>query len=89
MSDSATPWSAAQQAPLSVGFPRKEYRSGLPFPSPGDLPDPGIETVSAALQADSFTTEPPEKPRRMLEKTAGFRLVFCDLRKNSRMWGFL
>ena len=48
---------ASQQAPLSMGFPRQEYWSGLPFPSPGDLPDPGIEPRSPALQADSFPTE--------------------------------
>ena len=45
----ATPWAVALQAPLSVGFPRQEYWSGLPFPSPGDLPEPGIELVSPAL----------------------------------------
>ena len=50
-------------------LPGKENRSGLPFNSPGDLTDPGIENVSPALQEDSFTTEPPEKPNRMLEKT--------------------
>ena len=49
-----TPWTVAHQAPLSVGFSRQEYWSGLPFPSPGDLPDPGIEPASAALQADSL-----------------------------------
>ena len=43
MSDSATPWTVARQAPLSMGFSRQEYWSGLPFPSPGDLPDPGIK----------------------------------------------
>ena len=43
-------------------FPRQEYRSGLPFPSPGDLPDPGTEPGSSALQADSLPTEPPGKP---------------------------
>ena len=47
-----TPWTVAHQAPLSVGFSRQEYWSGLPFPSPGDLPDPGIELGSPALQAD-------------------------------------
>ena len=47
-----TPWTIAHQAPLSVGFPRQEYWSGLP--SPEDLPDPGIESVSPALQADSL-----------------------------------
>ena len=54
MSDSATPWTVAHQAPLSVEFPRQEYWSGLLFPIPGDLPDPGIEpknSVSPALQA--------------------------------------
>ena len=50
----AIPWTTAHQAPLSMGFPRKEYWSGLPFVSPGDLPDPGIEPVSPALQADSL-----------------------------------
>ena len=48
------PWTAACQAPLSMGFPRREYWSGLPFPSPGDLPDPGIEPGSPALQVDSY-----------------------------------
>ena len=50
----ATPWTAVRQAPPSMGFPRQEYRSGLPFSSPGDLPDPGIEPGSPALQADSL-----------------------------------
>ena len=57
----ATPWTVAQQAPLSMGFSRQEHWSGLPFPSPGDLPDPGIEPRSPALQADTLTSEPPEK----------------------------
>ena len=48
-----TPWTVARQAPLSMGFSRQEYWSGLPFPPPGDLPDPGIELPSPALQADS------------------------------------
>ena len=60
VSDSATPWTVAQQAPPSMGFSRQEYWSGLPFPSPGDLPDPGIEPRSPALQADALTSEPPE-----------------------------
>ena len=50
------------QAPLSMGFSKQEYWSGLPFPSPGDLPDPGTEPGSPALQADSLPSEPPEKP---------------------------
>ena len=52
-----TPWTAARQAPLSVGFSRQEYWSGLPFPSPGDLPDPGIKPSSPTLQADSLSSE--------------------------------
>ena len=54
----ATPWIVAHQAPLSVGVPRWEYYSGLPFPSPEDLPDPGIERVSPALTGKFFTPEP-------------------------------
>ena len=52
-----TPWTVAHQAPLSMGFSRQEYWSGLPFPSPGDLPNPGVEPKSPALQADSLPTE--------------------------------
>ena len=52
-----TPWTIARQAPLSMGVSRQEYWSGLPFPSPGDLPDLGIEPRSPALQADSLLTE--------------------------------
>ena len=59
----ATPWTVADQAPLSMGFPRQEYWSGLPFPSPGDLPDPGIEPTSPALGGGFFTTEPLGKPQ--------------------------
>ena len=55
----ATPWIAAYQAPLSMGFSRQEYWSGLPFPSPGDLPNPGIEPRSPALEADALTSELP------------------------------
>ena len=62
MSDSANPWTVAYQAPLSMGFSRQEYWSGLPFPSPGDLPDPGIKPRSPSLQADSLPAEPPGKP---------------------------
>ena len=56
----ATPWTVAHQAPLSMGFSRQEYWGGLPFPSPGDLPDPGIISKSPALQADTLTSEPPK-----------------------------
>ena len=58
-----TPWTVAHQAPLSMNFSRQGYWSGLPFPFPGDLPDPGIEPGSPALQADSLPTELPGKPR--------------------------
>ena len=57
------PWTVAHQAPLSLGSPRQDYWSGLPFPSPWDLPNPGIELVSPALSGEFFTTEPPGKPR--------------------------
>ena len=59
-----TAWTAACQAPLSMGFSRQEYWSGLPFPSPGDLLNPGIEPRSPALQSDSLLTELCEKPRK-------------------------
>ena len=55
-----TPETVANHAPLSVGFPRQEHWSGLPFPSPGDLPDPGIEAMPPA--GGFFTTDPPGKP---------------------------
>ena len=58
-----TPWTVAYQAPLSMGFSRQGYWSGLPFPSPGDLPDPGIKPRSPALQADALPSEPPGRPR--------------------------
>ena len=55
----ATPWTVAYQAPLSMGFSRQWSWSGLPFPSPGDLPNPGIEPGSPVLQADALPSEPP------------------------------
>ena len=57
----AIPWTVVYQASLSMGFSRQGYWSGLPFPSPGDLPDPGIEPRSPALQADALPSEPPGK----------------------------
>ena len=57
-----TPWTVAHQVPLSMGFPRQEYWSDLPFSSPGALPAPGIEPKSPALAGGFFTTEPPGKP---------------------------
>ena len=60
-----TLWTVALQAPLSMGFSRQEYWSGLPFSSPGDLPNPGIEPGSPALQADALSSEPPGKPKSL------------------------
>ena len=58
----ATPWIVTCQAPLSMGFPRQEYWSGLPFPFPGDLPDPRIKRMSSALAGRFFTIEPLGNP---------------------------
>ena len=70
-----TPWTVAHQAPLSMGFSRYEYWSGLPFSSPGDLPNPEIEPRSPALQADSLPTELQGKPwRRAWQPTPVFLL---------------
>ena len=68
MSDSVTPWTIAYQASPSMGFSKQEYWSRLPFPSSGNLPDPGIKPGSPALQADALPSEPPGK---MLGKTEG------------------
>ena len=57
-----TPWTVVLQAPPSMGLPRQEYRSGLPFPLPGALPDPGMEPASLALTGGFSTSEPPWKP---------------------------
>ena len=59
-----TPWGVACQAPLSMGCPRQEYWDGLPFPPPGDLPNPGIEPECPALAGGCFTTEPPGQARQ-------------------------
>ena len=64
----ATPWTVAHQALLSMGFSRQEYWSGLPFPSPGDLPDPGMEPRSPGLWADALTSESPGKMKRSVTK---------------------
>ena len=69
----AIPWTTACQAPLSMGFPRQEYRSELPFPTPGDLPKSGIEPPSPALAGGFFTTEPTGKPT--LQQRLGNLLV--------------
>ena len=76
-----TLWIIARQAPPSMGFFRQGYRSRLPFPCPGDLPDPGIESespVSPALQVDSSPTEPSGKPTAYLRVHAQSCLTFCE-----------
>ena len=76
----ATPWTIAYQSPLSMGFSRQGYWSGLPFPSPEDLPDPGIKPGSPKLQADALPSEPAGKPgprterRNQCEKYRGSRI---------------
>ena len=82
MSVSATPRTVARQAPLSMEFSRQEYWRGLPFPSPGDLPDPGIKAGSPSLQVDSLPYEPPEKPEALNRegntyKPFGFLCIPC------------
>ena len=83
----ATPWTVAHQAPLSMGFPRQEYWSGFPFPSPGHLPDTGIELGSSALEADSLPSEPPGKPVRTLEwvDISSCRGIFLTQGSNSHL----
>ena len=65
VSDSATPWTLAYQAPLSMEFSRQECWSGLPCPPPGDLPNPGIKPRSPAFQEDPLTSEPRVKPKNI------------------------
>ena len=78
MSDSsAIPQTIAYQAALSMGFSRQKYWSGLPFPSPGNLPNPGIKPTSPELQVDSFTTEPPGKP--LGRDTGSFNIILASL----------
>ena len=70
-----TPWNIACQAPLSMGFPRQEYWSGLPFPPPGVLPIIAIEAMSPALQADSLPSEPQGKPPKIAFHCFSFLLI--------------
>ena len=67
----------AHQIPLSMGFSRQKHWSGLPFPSPGDIPDPGIELRSPALQADSLLSELPEKPNIRYKNINYLAIVYC------------
>ena len=81
-----TPWTAARQAPLSVGFSGQEYWSGLPLPSPGDLPVPEIEPASPALQSHSLLSEPPEKPF-FIEKPVSLVRAFRYHTRLVLLWG--
>ena len=84
----ATPWTAAHQAPLCMEFSRLEYWSGLPFASPGDLPNPGIEPRSPELQADSLPSEPPreETPSTHL-KNPHYNLLKTLSPNKEAFWG--
>ena len=87
----ATPWTVVYQAPPSMGFSRQEYWSGLPFPSPGDLPDPGIEPRSPALQADTLLSEllkhfPKAQPTNIT--TQGIRISIYELWGGSQIIAF-
>ena len=73
----ATPWTVAYQAPPSMGFSKQEYWSVLPFPSPEDLPDPGIKPGSPTFQADALTSEPPGSGKAK----CNFRLSVCDAKE--------
>ena len=79
--------SVAHQAPLSLGFSRQEYWSGLPFPSPGDLPVPGIEPESLALQVDSLLYEPPGKCQKLSPILLSLYLLFIDAPLELRLLG--
>ena len=78
MSDSVIPWTVARQAPLSMEFSRQEVWSGLPFPTPRDLPDPGIKSLSSALAGGFFTTESPGKPCMPAEDGYSFFYLFGE-----------
>ena len=71
----AITWTVSYQAPPSMGFLRQEYWSGLPFPSPGDLSNPGIEPEFPALQADALPSEPPWKPQMKKSRNQNSHIV--------------
>ena len=80
-----TPGTVAHQAPLSMGFPRQKYWSGLPFPFPGDFPDPRIEPESPALAGAFFTTEPPFFRSEIL-KFGNANLIVSDILECEVKW---
>ena len=84
-----TPWTVAHWAPLSIGFPRQECWSGLPFPSPGDLLDPGIKSMSPALAGRFFTTEPPTITISYIRSSDLIQLItniLCPFTNLSLLW---
>ena len=83
----ATPWTVAYQAPPFMGFSRQEYSSGLPFPSPGDLPNSGIEPWYPALQTDALTSELPGKPR--IFQSLCQLIVLCECSEDVKCTGLL
>ena len=83
MFDSESPWAVGHQAPLSMELSWEEYWSGLPFPSPGDLPYPGIEPESPALQVDSLVSETPRKPTLHFKERFEFNFFRLVLKGNS------
>ena len=84
LSDSATPRTVAHKAPLSMGFSRQEYWSGLPFPSPGDLPYPGIEPRSPTLWPNALTSEPPGRGQHNREGKKKKKTQNTCLNQNSK-----
>ena len=82
-----TPWTVAHQAPLSIGFPRQEYWSGLPFPPPGDLPHPENELGSLVVTGGFFTTVPPGKPSYYTYLSQkGYSSRRSQMAQNSTSW---
>ena len=81
-----TPWTVAHQAPLSKGFPKQEYWSGLPFPSPRDFPNPGNKLKSLALAGRFFTKEPPGKPLRKTPDSIVATGNFCPFKQKLEFW---
>ena len=78
----AAPWNVAHQTPLSTEFSRHEYWRGLLFPSPGNVPNPGIKPASPTLQVDSLPTEPPGKPSNIIQSYNLQQVCFLALRYN-------
>ena len=80
----ATPWTVAHQTPLSMGFSRQEYWSGLPYPPPGDLPNPGVKPRSPSLQVDFLPSEPPGNPRVL--KNYAKSTLLMPYKWNNKTW---